>query len=47
MQIVYQPANDGSFGGSKLGVTDPILVHGDWKTRHFTEWNRGVIADAR
>ena len=47
MQIVYQPSSDGSYGGAKIGVPEPKLVHGDWKTCHFTEWNRGVIADAR
>lgn len=47
MQIVYQPASDGSYGGPKMGVPEPTLVHGDWKTTHFTEWSRGVTLDAR
>jgi hypothetical protein len=46
LQIVYQSADDGSFGGSKLGVPQPTLVCGEWKTRHFAEWGRGVIPDA-
>jgi Phytanoyl-CoA dioxygenase (PhyH) len=46
MQIVYQPSSDGSFGGPKLGVAEPMLVSGSWKTRHFAEWNRGIIPDA-
>jgi hypothetical protein len=47
MQIVYQPSSDGSFGGTKIGVPEPTLVHGDWQTSHFTEWSRGVTPDAR
>jgi hypothetical protein len=46
MQIVYQPATDGSFGGAKLGVPQPMLVCGEWKTRHFAEWGHGVTPDA-
>jgi hypothetical protein len=47
MQIVYQPATDGSYGGPKLGVVQPTLVAGEWKTRHFAEWNRGVQPDGQ
>ena len=47
MQIVYQPAGDGSYGGPKIGVDRPTLVAGEWKTRHFAEWERGVTPDAR
>jgi hypothetical protein len=46
MQIVYQPASDGSFGGQKLGVAAPTLVTGVWQTSHFAEWNVGVTPDA-
>ena len=46
MQIVYQPANDGSFGSAKLGVAEPPLVTGTWQTAHFAEWNVGVTPDA-
>jgi hypothetical protein len=47
MQIVYQPATDGSYGGPRLGVVEPTLVAGRWKTRHFAEWERGVQPDGR
>jgi hypothetical protein len=36
MQVVYQPATDGSYGGIGLGVAEPTLVCGKWETKHYT-----------
>jgi hypothetical protein len=38
LQMIYQPATDGSF--YPLSVPKPILVAGDWKTKSFTPWQR-------
>jgi hypothetical protein len=45
MQIVYQPATDGSYGSLQLGVPSPTLVSGSWLTKHFTAWNESTIPD--
>jgi len=39
LQIVYQPADDGSF---YHGVTEPTLVHGRWMTQHFNAYGQGI-----
>jgi hypothetical protein len=46
MQIVYQPSDDGSFGSRMLGVPQPTLVCGEWKTQYFSERGRGITPDA-
>jgi hypothetical protein len=46
LQIVFQPSSDGSYGGAKLGVPEPVLVTGGWKTRHFAEWGVGMTPDS-
>ena len=43
LQMVYQPASDGSYGSTKLGVTGPTLVAGTWRTTYHAEWNRGIL----
>jgi ectoine hydroxylase-related dioxygenase (phytanoyl-CoA dioxygenase family) len=35
MQIVYQPASDGSYSSAEMGVAQPTLVSGKWLTSHF------------
>jgi hypothetical protein len=45
MQIVYQSSRDGSYGGAKLGVPEPTLVCGTWRTQYFAERGRGVTPD--
>lgn len=45
MQVVYQPSTDGSYGGAKLGVPEPTLVCGAWRTDYFAERGRGVTPD--
>lgn len=39
MQIIYQPADDGSF---YHGVNEPTLVHGQWQTQHFNAYGHGL-----
>jgi hypothetical protein len=46
MQIVYQPASDGSYGSEELGVREPTLVSGSWKTTHFAPYGKSTIPDA-
>lgn len=38
LQIGYQPATDGSYGGRILGVRKPTLISGEWKTTEFSEF---------
>lgn len=38
LQIGYQPSTDGSYGGKILGVTEPTLISGEWKTTEFSEF---------
>lgn len=38
LQIGYQPSTDGSYGGRILGVTEPTLISGEWKTTEFSEF---------
>ena len=45
LQLMYQPADDGSFAGPKMGVPEPTLLCGGWKTRHFTECRQCTIPD--
>ena len=45
LQIVYQPACDGSYGSVKLGVPKPTLVSGQWQTEHFAAWGESTIPD--
>jgi len=40
LQIIYQPADDGSFYSYNL--LEPTLVHGQWRTRHFLPLGFGV-----
>jgi Phytanoyl-CoA dioxygenase (PhyH) len=37
LQIVYQPATDGSYAGPAFGVSAPQLVCGQWRTQDFTQ----------
>ncbi len=46
VQIVYQPASDGSYGGPTLGVASPMLASGAWQTDRFWAFNTGVVRDA-
>lgn len=45
LQIAYQPATDGSYGGTSLGVPMPTLVKGSWRTKHFARWGDSVRPD--
>lgn len=46
MQIVYQPATDGSYGNKVCGMGGkPTLVCGEWRTQHFIEREHGIMAD--
>ncbi|HYM03088.1 MAG TPA: phytanoyl-CoA dioxygenase family protein, partial [Stellaceae bacterium] len=45
LQIVYQPASDGSYGTAKLGVPEPTLVSGTWQTRYFAAWGVSTVPD--
>ena len=38
LQITYQSAKDGSYGGYANGVLEPTLVSGEWETNFFTRW---------
>lgn len=40
LQIVYQPADDGSY--VKEGLEEPTLVSGEWRTTHFTPLGHGI-----
>lgn len=40
LQIVYQPADDGSY--FKDGLPGPTLVSGEWLTTHFIRFEQGV-----
>ncbi|MCU1390645.1 MAG: hypothetical protein JWL72_3983, partial [Ilumatobacteraceae bacterium] len=46
LQLAYQAADDGSYGGELFGVAAPTLVAGSWRTRHFAQCRKGVIPDA-
>jgi ectoine hydroxylase-related dioxygenase (phytanoyl-CoA dioxygenase family) len=46
LQIAYQPSSDGSYGSAKLGVSEPTLVSGSWKTKYFAAWGESTIPDA-
>jgi hypothetical protein len=46
MQIVYQPASDGSYASAELGVAQPTLVSGKWLTSHFAAFGDSTIPDA-
>ena len=46
MQIVYQPATDGSYCDKIGGMGGkPILVSGKWHTQHFVERGHGILPD--
>jgi hypothetical protein len=47
MQIVYQPADDGSYAGPAFGVAAPTLIAGRWQTNHFAELHVGITPDVR
>lgn len=46
LQIVYQPADDGSYGGFELGVPEPTLVCGVWQTSYFSCHGRITFPDS-
>jgi hypothetical protein len=45
MQIVYQPATDGSYGSAAMGVNEPTLVRGSWRTSYFSPFGKSTIPD--
>ena len=45
LQLCYQPASDGSYGGANLGVPQPTLVSGEWKTQYFACWGESTVPD--
>jgi hypothetical protein len=44
LQIVYQPADDGSYFND--GLEGPTLVSGQWRTSHFVRFGDGIAPDA-
>ena len=36
LQIMYQSASDGSYGGAAFGVAEPTLISGAWRTGTFS-----------
>jgi len=46
MQLAYQIATDGSYFGEQLGVAEPTLVCGEWRTNRFIRFQQGLTLDA-
>lgn len=45
LQITYQPSSDRSYGGPDIGVPEPTLVSGQWRTRHFVAKGESTTPD--
>ena len=45
VQLVYQPATDGSYDSRFLDR--PILVRGAWRTEAFLPYGKGIVPDAQ